>query len=90
MFYLRPGTREHFLDTLAAAWPDEAARLAAVHARRTCAPRAEQQHVAAHVAALARRFTRRASAPAWIEPEPPRVAVQLGLALEDEFSDIGA
>jgi DNA repair photolyase len=83
LLYLRPGTREHFLDTLAAVWPVEAARLAVDYARRTYAPKAAQQANAARIAALARAHPRRADAPAWIEPEPPRLAMQLGLTLED-------
>ncbi len=83
LLYLRPGTREHFLDTLAAEWPAEAARLAADYAQRAYAPKAAVQANVARIAALARSHPRRADAPAWIEPEPPRLALQLGLALED-------
>jgi len=57
------------------------------NAERAYAPRPAQQANAARVALLARRIPRRASAPAWIEPEPPRLAEQLGLALEDVVGD---
>jgi DNA repair photolyase len=90
LLYLRPGTREHFLDTLAEVWPAEAARLAVAYARRAYPPREAVQANAARVAGLARVHPRRASAPPWIEPEPPRLAVQLGLALDDAVGDIGA
>jgi DNA repair photolyase len=90
LLYLRPGTREHFLDTLADVWPAEAARLAAVYARRAYPTREAVQANVARVARLARLHPRRASAPRWIEPEPPRLAVQLGLALDEAVGDIGA
>ena len=87
LLYLRPGTREHFLDTLAAVWPTEAERIAAAYSQRAYAPKPEQQANAARVALLARQYPRRPGAPAWIEPEPPRLAAQLGLALEDAVGD---
>ncbi len=87
LLYLRPGTREHFLDTLAAVWPAEAERLAAAYARRAYPPRAAQQENVARVAALERQHPRRAGAPPWIEAEPPRLALQLGLALDDGVGD---
>jgi DNA repair photolyase len=90
LLYLRPGTREHFLDTLAGVWPAEAARIAAAYARRAYPPRDAVQANAARVANLARLHPRRAGAPPWIEPEPPRLAVQLGLALDEAVGDIGA
>jgi hypothetical protein len=80
--YLKPGTREHFLTTLAEVWPAEAERIAAMYAKRAYPTAAESQDNAARVAALARAHPRRASAPTPIEPEPPRLAVQLGLAFD--------
>jgi hypothetical protein len=41
LLYLRPGTREHFLETLAAVWPAEAERLARLYAQRAHRPTAE-------------------------------------------------
>jgi DNA repair photolyase len=87
LLYLRPGTREHFLDTLAAVWPSEAARLAKAYAERAYPARAAVQANVARVAELGRQHPRRADAPAWIAPEPPRLAVQLGLAFEDAVGD---
>lgn len=83
LLYLRPGTREHFLESLARVWPQEAARLAEAYAHSAYAPRAEQLANRERVAALARAHPRRPGAPAWIEPEPPRLALQLGLALDE-------
>ena len=84
LLHLAPGSREHFLETLAAVWPAEARRLAAFYDRRDYAPDVERKANAARVAALGQDYPRRPSAPRWIEPEPPRIAVQLGLAFEDD------
>ena len=89
LVHLSPGTREHFLGTLAALWPAEAARLSTMYARRDYAPQPERQANAARVAALVKAHPRRPSAPHWIEPEPPRLAVQLGLAF-DGMTERGA
>src|SRR5262245_53616457 len=80
--YLKPGTREHFLSTLAQVWPSEAAHIAAMYAKRAYPTATEARAHAECVAALAQAKPRRASAPQPIEPEPPRLAVQLGLAFE--------
>ena len=79
--HLKPGTREHFLSTLAEVWPAEAAHIAAMYAKRAYPTRAESQDNATRVAALALAHPRQAVPPP-IEPEPPRLAVQLGLAFD--------
>jgi len=86
LVHLKPGTREHFLATLAAVWPAEAEHIATLYATRAYASRAESEHNAARVAAFAAVNPRRSSAPQPIEPEPPRLAVQLGLALDPGFA----
>ena len=84
LLYLRPGTREHFLDALGSAWPEERARLDRLYAGRAHLPKPLERAAAAEVARLRAAFPRRASAPAPLEPapEPPRLAAQLGLGLE--------
>lgn len=82
LLYLKPGTREHFLETLAAAWPAEAQRLAVLYARAAYRPKPVNREHVETVAAMARTAPRRANAPPHIEPEPPRLAVQLGLAFD--------
>jgi DNA repair photolyase len=82
LVYLKPGTREHFLSTLAQVWPSESARIAEIYAKRAYPTHSESHDNAARVAALGVTHPRRASAPAPIEPEPPRLAVQLGLGFE--------
>ena len=85
LLYLRPGTREHFLETLADVWPAEAERLARLYAQRAHRPTAEVHASRDSVLALAARHPRRASAPEPIVPEPPRLAMQLGLAFDEEL-----
>ncbi len=84
LVYLRPGTREHFIETLAQEWPEEAARLASLYATSAYAPKFMQQMNVAHVAKLSQEHPRRAGLPRAIEPdvELPRLALQLGLGLE--------
>lgn len=82
LLFLRPGTREHFLETLAAVWPAEAGRLAELYARRAYLPAATMREHAEVVARLDRAGPRAEGFPAPIEPEPPRFAEQLGLPLD--------
>jgi DNA repair photolyase len=84
--HLKPGTREHFLATLAEVWPAEAARLDAMYAKRAYPTASESRDNAARVAALALEHPRRGSAPSPIEPELPRLAVQLGLAFDTDLA----
>jgi DNA repair photolyase len=83
LLHLRPGTREHFLDTLAAEWPAEAERLARLYAGRAYAPERLQKANRDLVVGLARSHPRAPGLPRPIEPEPPRFALQLGLALDE-------
>ena len=90
LLYLRPGSREHFLETLSVVWPSEAARLATDYAKRAYAPHEAVQANFSSVARLARLHPRRANAPHWIEPEPPRLAVQLGFAFDEAVAESSA
>ena len=90
LLYLKPGTREHFLETLAAEWPAEAARLGQLYASRAYLPKPVNAAHVERLAALSRAHPRRASAPPWIMPEPPRLAVQLGLAFGEDDVAPGA
>lgn len=90
LLYLKPGTREHFLETLAAVWPAEAERLARLYARTAYRPKAEAREHVSVVSAIAREFPRRASAPPPIEAEPPRLAIQLGLLFDDALGEASA
>src|ERR687885_2261621 len=54
VLFLRPGTREHFLENLARDWPEELERYAELYAGRAYLPAAETKPVRATVAELAR------------------------------------
>jgi hypothetical protein len=88
---LAPGTREHFLESLAAEWPVEAARIAALYQRRAYVPQEMQQAGRARVAALVSEHPRAAGLPRILEPEPepPALAVRYGITL-DLFEDLAA
>jgi len=89
--YLAPGTREHFLETLAAEWPAEAARIAELYERRAYVPKPMQQASRARVAALVSEHPRAEGLPPILEPEaePPALAVRYGITL-DLFEDLAA
>jgi DNA repair photolyase len=79
LVYLRPGTREHFLEALARDWPEQLARYEQLYAGKAYLPSSETEPVREHVRALARelgvgRSERRRP------PAPPRPA-QLTLAV---------
>jgi DNA repair photolyase len=54
VLYLRPGTREHFLETLAHDWPEESARYERLYAGRSYLPRSVTAPMTERVRALAR------------------------------------
>ena len=81
VLFLRPGTREHFLENLARDWPEELARYEELYAGRAYLPAAETKPVRARVAELAKGYGIRDRRRVRLEPEPPVVAEQLALAL---------
>jgi DNA repair photolyase len=77
LLYLRPGTREHFLENLARDWPEELDRYERLYANRAYLPRKAAEPVRAEVAELRRRYgiadrRRVRLAPA---PEPEQLAL---------------
>ncbi len=54
LLYLRPGTREHFLEALARDWPEELARYERLYAGRAYLPEVETRPVRDRVRQLAR------------------------------------
>jgi DNA repair photolyase len=79
LLYLKPGTREHFLEALARDWPEQLERYEQLYARRAYLPRAEVDPVRNQVRALAREHGIRDRRQ---EPlNPPPEPVQLTLAL---------
>jgi DNA repair photolyase len=79
LLFLRPGTREHFLEHLADDWPEELARYEALYAGRAYLRGEDGKAVRAHVADLSRRYgiaDRRT-----VRLAPPAEPEQLALAL---------
>ena len=79
VLFLRPGTREHFLESLARDWPDELERYEQLYAGRAYLGADETKPVRARVAELAREIgiaDRRA-----VRLEPPAAPEQLALAV---------
>jgi DNA repair photolyase len=56
VLYLRPGTREHFLECLARDWPEELERYERLYARRAYLPDAEVRPVRERVRSLAQEL----------------------------------
>jgi len=79
LLYLKPGTREHFLDALARDWPEELDRYEQLYGSRAYLPKAQTEPVRQLVAELRRRHGIHDRRPVKLEPRPP--AVQLALTL---------
>jgi DNA repair photolyase len=78
LLYLKPGTREHFLDALARDWPEELDRYEQLYADRAYLPKAQVEPVRQLVAELRQRHGVRDRRRVRLEPTPP--AEQLALA----------
>jgi DNA repair photolyase len=81
LLFLRPGTREHFLDALARDWPEELDRYERLYARRAYLAKEQTSPVRETVAELAREHGVRDRRRVRLEPEPPVVAEQLALTV---------
>jgi DNA repair photolyase len=79
LLYLRPGTREHFLECLARDFPDQLDHYEDLYARRAYLPAAEQEPVRRAVAELRTRYGVRDRRRAPLAP--PAEPSQLALAL---------
>jgi DNA repair photolyase len=79
LLYLRPGTREHFLEHLAKDWPEELERYERLYGRRAYLPRKAAEPVRAEVAELRSRYgiadRRRVRLEPAAEPEQLALAV---------------
>jgi DNA repair photolyase len=81
LLFLRPGTREHFLDALARDWPEELDRYERLYARRAYLAKEQTNPVRETVAELAREHGVRDRRRVRLEPEPPVIAEQLALTV---------
>jgi DNA repair photolyase len=79
LLYLRPGTREHFLEHLARDWPEELERYERLYAGRAYLPREAAEPVRAQVAELRQRYGIADRRPVRREPAPE--PEQLALAV---------
>ena len=79
LLYLKPGTREHFLEALSRDWPDELERYERLYAGKAYLPAAQARPVREQVRALAREYGIRDRRPAL--PAPPPREEQLTLAM---------
>lgn len=79
LLYLKPGTREHFLESLSRDWPEQLPYYEQLYAGKAYLPRSEVDPLRNHVRGLAREHgirDRRRSPPA-----PPPAPVQLSLGV---------
>jgi DNA repair photolyase len=81
LLFLRPGTREHFLEALARDWPEELDRYERLYARRAYLGQEHAKPLRAAVAELAREHGIRDRRRVLLEPEPPLIAEQLALSV---------
>jgi DNA repair photolyase len=81
LLFLRPGTREHFLEALSHDFPDQLERYERLYARRAYLGAERTKPVRAAVAELAKEHGIRDRRPVRLEPEPPVIAEQLALTL---------
>ncbi len=79
LLYLKPGTREHFLDALARDWPEQLDRYTRLYGRRAHLPKEEADPVRAKVAELRRAFGIRDRRR--VRLEPPSEPEQLSLTM---------
>jgi DNA repair photolyase len=81
LLFLKPGTREHFLDSLARDWPEELERYERLYRRRAYLGADLTKPLRDQVRTLAREHGVRDRRRVRLEPEPPVIAEQLALAV---------
>jgi DNA repair photolyase len=79
LLYLKPGTKEHFLEALARDWPEELARYEQLYAQRAYLPRGEVDPVRDQVRLLAREHGVRDRRERPLHPPPEPVQLTLGV-----------
>jgi DNA repair photolyase len=81
LLFLRPGTREHFLENLERDWPEELERYERLYRRRAYLGAKETKPLREAVSELAKQHGIRDRRRIRLEPEPPIAAEQLALAV---------
>ena len=79
LLYLKPGTKEHFLEALARDWPEELERYEQLYAGRAYLPRDEVDPVRERVRSLAREHGVRDRRRQPLRPPPEPVQLSLGV-----------
>ena len=79
LLYLKPGTKEHFLEALARDWPEELERYEQLYADRAYLPRADVDPVRDQVRSLAREHGVRDRRKQPLKPPPEPVQMTLGV-----------
>jgi DNA repair photolyase len=79
VLFLRPGTREHFLECLALDWPEELERYERLYAKRAYLPAAETKPVRTEVARLARELGVRDRRRVRLTPPPEPKQLELAI-----------
>jgi hypothetical protein len=81
LLFLKPGTREHFLEHLAEDWPEELERYERLYRRRAYLGKEQTKPAREQVGELAEKYGIRDRRTVQIEPERPVIAEQLALAV---------
>jgi DNA repair photolyase len=81
LLFLKPGTREHFLENLARDWPEELERYERLYGKRAYLGEEHTKQLKDQVNALAREYGVRDRRSARPKPEPSVVEEQLSLAV---------
>ncbi len=81
LLFLRPGTREHFLEALADDFPEQLHEYERLYANRAYLGSEHTKPLRAAVARLAKEHAVRDRRRVRLEPEPPVIAEQLALAI---------
>jgi DNA repair photolyase len=81
LLFLRPGTREHFLENVARDWPEELERYERLYGRRVYLGKEHTKPLKDRVSALAREYGVRDRRRVRLKPETPVIAEQLALAV---------
>ena len=81
LLFLRPGTREHFLENLARDWPEELERYQRLYRGRAYLSREETKPLRDRIDALAKEYGVRDRRRVRLEPRSRQMAEQLALAV---------
>jgi DNA repair photolyase len=81
LLFLRPGTREHFLEHLARDWPEQLEHYLELYEGRAYLGNEQTKPLRAQVDSLATEYGVRDRRRVRLEPEPSVIAEQLALAV---------